>query len=145
TVIAWRVYSGRSLESRSDLWVRMDAALHDEANMQTQLGDLAAANKQTLPGRVARFQLARRPLQGGVRTLPAHARRPEAVEKLKRARDEFTQLAGEFAADPVLGAEALTNRARAEEALAGVPDPDDAAKALGDLNRAMEVYQQAVK
>ncbi len=142
TVIAWRVYSSRSLESRSDLWVKIDEALHDETGMQSKLGDLAAANKGTLPGRVARFQLARRHLQEGVRTLPADAFRTEAVDKLKKARDEFTQLAGEFADDPILGPEALMNRARAEEALAGVPDPADAANALGDLHRARAAYEQ---
>src|SRR5262245_62095660 len=53
TVFVWRVYSSRSLESRSDLWVKIDEALHDETGMQAKLGDLAAANKRSTAGRVA--------------------------------------------------------------------------------------------
>lgn len=144
TALVWWYYSSSAVEKRSHLWTQMDAALQDERETRNKLGDLAREHRSTLPGRVARFLLARQDLQEGVRSLPADTVRKEAIEKLTKARDEFAQLATEFADDPILGAEALMNRARAEEALAGVPNPEDATKGLGDLNRAFEAYRDVV-
>lgn len=144
TALVWWIYSGRSAEQRSHLWTQMDAALQDERETRTKLGDLAREHRRTLPGRVARFLLARQDLQEGVRALPADAARKDAIEKLTKARGEFAQLATECADDPVLGPEALMNRARAEEALAGVPNPEAPTKGLGDLDRAFEAYRDLV-
>lgn len=144
TVFVWRMYSRSATETRAALWSSMGAALQDDAGLQGKLSELADSNKRTIPGRVARFQLARRNLQDGVRQLPVEPFRKEAVAKLTRARDEFAQLAGETAGDAILGAEALMGQARAEEALACVPDPEDASKPLGDLDKAQKAYEQVV-
>ncbi len=144
TFIVWRIYSRSATESREKLWGDMGAALQDDAALQGKLSELAKDNPRTIPGRVARLQLARRNLQDGVRQLPVEPFRKEAVAKLTAARDEFAKLASETAGDPLLGAEALMGQARAEETLAAVPDPDDASKPLGDLEKAQKAYDQVV-
>ena len=144
TYIVWRVYSRSATETRAALWSSMNAALQDDAGLQGKLSELAKDNPRTIPGRVARLQLARRHLQDGVRQLPVEPFRKEAVAKLIQARDEFAQLASETAGDSLLGAEALMGQARAEEALASVPNPDDASKPLGDLDKAQKAYEQVV-
>jgi hypothetical protein len=146
TVLVWRIYAGRAVDSRSELWTQIDAALHDdERGMQSKLKQLASEHARTLPGRVARFQVARLNLQDGIRKLPGGPFRLEATDKLIKARDEFARLAGECIDDPVLGAEALMSQARAEEALVGAPYQDDSSKSHGDLDRALEAYRVLVK
>lgn len=145
TFIVWRVYSTKAMEDRSGMWVRMDEALHDETGMQGKLRDLAANHRRTLPGRIARFQIARRNLQDGVRMLPSEMLRDEAVKKLEGARTEYAELAGETGDDAVLGAEALMGRARAEEALAGVPQAEDPKQGRGDLKAALDAYRAVEK
>ena len=145
TFIVWRVYSSKATEERSGLWVRMDDALREEAGAQGKLRDLATNHRRTLPGRIARFQIARRDLQDGVRNLPSEMLREDAVKRLESARTEFAELAGETGDDPLLGAEALMSRARAEEALAGVPKADDPTQGRGDLQAALEAYRAVEK
>lgn len=140
TLAAWRYYANESYTTRSALWTRLESA----GTGLPELDQLAKAQPETMPSRVARVQLARVRLQRGLQNLYAEldTERAVAVENVEKARALYEQLARECSDVPLLAQEALMGEAKGEEALAGVPKADNPQEGRGDLNRAMELYQK---
>ncbi|MBV9126228.1 MAG: hypothetical protein JO112_23000, partial [Planctomycetes bacterium] len=144
-VVGWFFASGVG-SSRSDVWVRLNSANDPQA-----LGEIARTNGGTMPALVARFQRARLLLQQGLNNLfPDQIQKPEAqadqrdqaIKDLEEVRSTYEVLAAECRNDPLLSQEAWLGNAKAEEALAGVPQANDPQKKRGDLGKAINLYQK---
>jgi hypothetical protein len=111
-----------------------------------QLEQIADNNPGTIAGRTARFEVARIMYQEGLRDLASADQRDSKdaspIVKLIKARTLYLELAEQVKDNPVLTQEALMWAARAEEALAGSPDPDTPGQPAGSIDRAIEYYQK---
>ena len=120
----------------------------DFAQPGLDLADYAAKNKESVVGRVARLERARR-LFGpdGVATLAGsdRAARLKGIENIVAARDEFVKLAKEFAGDKTLSATCLSDAAEAELALVGIPKDAASPENLGTVAGATNYLAEAVK
>jgi hypothetical protein len=140
TIVAWYVAGMNS--NRSPLWVRFEK---DSADRDLEgLRSLANTNPGTLPARAARFQRARISLQEGLANLYS-GQREAAVSQVKQSRQLYTDLAQECTDDPILAPQALMGAAKAEEALAGIPNGDDSGESLGSIDKALEYYHRLAK
>jgi hypothetical protein len=142
TLGVWRYAASATYSQRSALWVSVDTASHNPENGIRQLANIGKEIPGSLAGRTARFELARIRLEQGQTSLTAFVQRAGAVESVEEARRLYGQLVNECADSPLLTQEAMMGVAKAEESLAGVADPKDPEKKLGDLGRALEDYQQ---
>lgn len=136
-IFAWRYYADATFKTRSSLWGEVQVA-HENS----QLEQIAEANRGTPAARTAKAQLARGWLQDGLGKLGSEILRPTAVENVEKARKAYDELLKEAADDLPLQREALLALAKAEEALVGVPKKDNAAEERGSLDKAAELYQQ---
>jgi hypothetical protein len=144
-VVAWQLYRSSSASVTSSLWLQFNDATHDAAQGDALLNDLDKKYAGTAAGRAARFQVARRKFMMGQENLDSSFDREEAIKNLKSARDLYAQLGKESSDEPLLIQEALMAVAKADEALAAVPDPDKAGEMCGSLDRALEAYQELAK
>jgi hypothetical protein len=140
TYAVWQYAMVAGSSGRSAEWTSLDAAMQGGED-GSQLGKLANENAGTIPGRTARFVLARLKFKDGQDKLSS-IDRTRAIESLVEARKEYEKLAGESADAPLLEQEALLAVAKAEEMLASSPDPDNPGKMLGSLDRALEFYRR---
>lgn len=133
-----------SYTDTSKLWTQLDAAKNTK-----ELEELAATSSGTIPGRTARFELARIFLADGVQNLGSSLKLPDspltahesAVEKLEQARNLYGELANEVRNETLLTQEAMMGMAKAEESLCGSAKADDPKEQRGTLERALELYQ----
>jgi hypothetical protein len=150
TFIIWEYAARSSQGSSSALWARVDIALHSPQegtgqldNAAKQLDNVAKENPGTIPGRAARFEMARLQFERGQTNLTSFddIRRTAAAASLKHAQALYQQLAKECADAPLLAQEAMMGRAKAEEALVSVSNTEKPDEKLGDLDRALEYYR----
>ncbi len=157
TFAVWQYAARATVSERSDLWTRVDEATHDPAG-PVKLQAIETLNPGTLPARAARFLRARWNLQQGVESLAGdeHVR---ALPLLSEARTLYTELVAHLVDNPLLAQEALLGRATAEESLAAIVEPADAAgtsttdgselskeeKRAGSLDKALEYYLELAK
>jgi hypothetical protein len=149
TFIIWEYAARSSQGSRSALWARVDIALHNPQegtgqldNAAKQLDNVAKENPGTIPGRAARFEIARLQFERSQTYLTSSdMRRTDAAANLKHAQALYQQLAKECADAPLLAQEAMMGVAKAEEALVSVSNAEKPDEKLGDLDRALEYYQ----
>ena len=136
----WLYLQNANRKASSRIWA-------DYAQPGVDLADYAAKNRDTVAGRVARLERARR-LFGpeGVATFAGSDReaRKKGVENVAAARDEFAKLAGEFA-DKTLAATCRAEAAEAELALVGVPKDKTSAENLGTVAAAIDQLASATK
>lgn len=151
TVILWFWFS-RPSEVSSQQWSKLEAdsynqpedyfSENNEGRVLQDLADIARNHPKTVPGRTARFQKARYLLPIGLKNL-ASPFRSEAYRQLRETRDEYEKLAGECGDNPVLMQEAYLGAGKAEEALTGAPDENDATKYIGNVDKAKEFFRKA--
>jgi len=146
TFTIWKLYASAKVTEYSSLWVSIDKAdsTPNPAETVLEFQKVADQHRGTSPGRVARFQLARIELEGGLQNL-ASEQRPDAIKSILEARKQYEQLARECTDAPLLKQEALMCVAKSEEALAAVPNPDDPGQTYGSLERALDYYQQLAR
>lgn len=118
----------------------------------TQVGSDAAnfaeVNKGTVAGRVARLDLARALLgEKGIATLGRNdtAVRNQGITNIEKAREQFLELAKEFAGDKTLSAACTLEAAEAELALVGIPKDATTTEPRGTVLRAAELTREAAK
>jgi tetratricopeptide (TPR) repeat protein len=116
--MVWMFLARSREESESTRWLRWDN-LGSPAQLTAFLDDKDA--QEHLPGRLARFEEARRLLLEGTRGLGS-ANRTQATTDLKKAAELYDQLTGECTDRPLLHQQALMGAARAHESL-GEYDP----------------------
>ena len=134
----WWFFARESRRADSHRWTELEQ-LTNLAGLKKYAED----NPNTVPGRVARLEEARRQFgASGIGMMARRDDRAEGIKNVEAARAEFVKLAGEFSRDAVLRAECLAKAAEAELALVGVPKQGsqdfrgtvaDAAKYLRDL------------
>ncbi len=137
----WQYMASASQSRNVALWTQIDAATHDP---REGLGPLESIGRQygnTLPGRTARFQVARLQFQRGQADLTSR-RNEEAAKTLQEARDLYRRLTDECADAPLLAQEAMMSVAKADESLAGIDTPGAPEK---DLKQALQEYQRLAK
>lgn len=142
----WKIYSGVKLSEASTQWVTLDHV--DQVVKSTaaleQYETLARDQRGTVVGRTAQFQMARMLLAEGLQNLAADPK--QAATKVVKARERYAELTKLCADAPLLLQEAMMARAKAEEALIGVPDPEDKSKtSLGSLDQALKYYEALAK
>ena len=142
TLGVWRIAAWSTQSNMSALWRSVDEATHNPDEGRRQLDNIGKQNPGTLPGRAARFELARMQFEEGQTGLTSMFRRTQAIASLKGARDLYGKLAKECADAPLLAQEALMGVAKAEESLVGIADPENLEEKLGSLDRAVEDYRQ---
>lgn len=135
--LLWNYYSEASIKNRSSQWQEFDQAV---SNAQLELTMDAA--KGTTTARAAKAQLARGKLQEGLRKLGSDTGRKDAIDLISSSRSLYQDLLKEVGDDQVLARECLLSLAKAEESLIGIPKSDNAQEMLGDIDRALEHYQQ---
>jgi hypothetical protein len=139
TYLFWQIAASATQSNYSALWARVDAATHkDRLEGATELREIVRENAATLPGRTARFAIARELFKQGQEHLTASERKG-AAEPIKSARLLYEELAGQCADSPLLLQEALMGIAKADEALVGITTPDDPKK---DLEKALASYRR---
>jgi tetratricopeptide (TPR) repeat protein len=135
---AWRYYSETQEIKRSTVWKQIEQATNVE-----ELQGIVEANRGTTVGRAAKAELARVLLNDGLNNLPTEIKREKAIADIDRARGLYTELIQESKGDVVLQPEAMVAAAKAEEALIAIPKKDNASESRGNLDKALELYEQA--
>ncbi|MGL6075587.1 MAG: hypothetical protein ACRC8S_15645 [Fimbriiglobus sp.] len=110
--------------------------------------EAAKVYKDSMPGRVARLEIAREQLgPKGIGKLNASSREDQnkAVTSIETAREEFLKLAGEFKNDKALQVTCHTLAADAELALVGIPKDANSPDHRGQVKTAVELYTKAAK
>ncbi|MGE3806104.1 MAG: tol-pal system YbgF family protein [Gemmataceae bacterium] len=151
TYLAWQVTMART--DRTNQWTRLDEDLVGQIAMNSPENETGVLVREfdrvsneapyTLAGRTARFQRARLLLSTGMTRLyaasPGETSAP--AKDLEKARDLFRELVNQTRDEPILTQEAMMGAAQAEEALVGVPNPEDVEKAIGNLDHALADYR----
>lgn len=155
TIILWRYGVYASLGHYSALWSEVDNASRDPQNGPSKLVQIGDENRGTLPGRTARFEVARLYLQSGQAGIRAVWERNDAVKRIYQALRLYRKLVKDCLDSPLLTQEAMMGIAQAEESLVSIPtktvlakdtdtpDPDD--PQAFDLQRALASYEQLAK
>jgi hypothetical protein len=127
---------------------RADSARWTELEQLSGLASLdkyAEANPNTVSGRVARLEEARRKFgPNGVAKMARRDDRADGIKAVEEARAEFVKLAGEFSGDAVMKAECLAKAAEAELALVGVPK-DGSQDFRGTVGEATKFLRELAK
>jgi hypothetical protein len=141
TLILWQ-YGAHANQSRySVLWTQVDVAGRDWERGPTYLKDISDDSRGSLPGRSARFQLARFQFSEGQKGIRSFLERTRAVEDLKFARSNYAKLMDDCLDAPLLAQEAMMGVAQAEESLVGVPKSSDSSEVFA-LDQALGSYQK---
>jgi len=145
----WYYFANSTKAERSAQWAQLDQATStalaagDRQAFLEQLSQIAKEGQGTVPGRAARFQLARFLLQQGLQDQFSQVpSRENAIGSVEEARDLYRKLATECHDSPVLAQEAMMGAATAEEALIGVPQSDNAEESRGSLDQAIADYEK---
>ncbi len=139
--LVWFLLS-ENKKAASQLWASLDMAT------PSQLEELAEKSANTPAGQVARLEQARTLLgPEGIGKLNAGDREPQikGVANIEKARDLFTQLAGDFAKDKTLQATCFAEAAQAELALVGIPKSANGSDSLGTVKAAADLYIRAAQ
>jgi hypothetical protein len=110
--------------------------------------EAAKVYKDTMPGRVARLEIAREQLgPKGIGKLnsPKREEQIQAVTSIETAREELLKLAGEFKNDKALQVTCYTLAADAELALVGIPKDATSPDHRGQVKAAAELCTKAAK
>ncbi len=113
-----------------------------------KLSEFAKTHANTLPGKVARLQIARQQLGPlGVNQLSNinPDTRGKAIKSIEDAREEFTKLADDFGNDLALKAQAIDGAAHAELALVGIPKEGKSLQSAdfrGTVDKAAELFRK---
>jgi hypothetical protein len=137
TVGIWMMARNAAVARAGAQWREFENEVHNPDGLRI----LAERTPGSVPGRAARFQRARLLVPDGLRTL-CGPDRDGGVKRLVQGRNLYVELTRQSTDVPLLQQEALYWSAVAEEALVGVPNPDDAGKMLGSLDRALTRYKQ---
>lgn len=132
-VFVWTVVQTQSLNTSSDLWEQwygLDSA--------SGLESFAKDHGNSVQGRLARFQMARLDLAGGIADLGTPALRSEALERVRKAAELYESLINESAGQPLLQQEALLNSGKAYETL------EDTAKAKSSYQRLARDFPKSI-
>jgi hypothetical protein len=135
--VIWRYFAGATANTRASQWVDFEQAVE-----LSQLEGIAESNRNTPIGRTAQAQIARQSLQEGLDRLGSPLTRSAAAAQIEKSRDLYSQIAKDTATDPILLREALLSAAKAEESLVGIPKTDNPTETRGNLDRALEWYQE---
>jgi hypothetical protein len=134
TYALWQYSEWASQGRRSEQWMVLSGAVHDFREGNEKLSKLAVSQRGTIPGRTARFEVARLDLQQGEEEL--RLSRSEGIKNLVEARKLYKELSGECVDCPILAQEALMGIAKAEESLIGISYPIDQKEFLTNLPQA---------
>ena len=137
--LVWFLLSANN-KAASQQWASLDMAT------PSQLEELAEKSANTAPGQVARLEQARTLLGSeGIGKLTAADREAQnrGIANIEKARDLFTQLAGDFAKDKTLQATCFAEAAQAELALVGIPKSANGTDSLGTVKAAAALYTRA--
>jgi hypothetical protein len=145
TYAIWQYTATAGQNERSEQWLELSTSLRDLSGGEKSLATLADSATGTIPGRTARFEVARMELQLGQQNLRSAVNRTDAVKNIQLAQKRYDELSKICVDNPLLTQEALMGVASAEESLIGVPDPDQPDKICGSLDRAVQYYQRLVK
>jgi hypothetical protein len=141
TLVLWQ-YGAHANQSRySALWTQVDVAGRDWERGPTYLARISDDSRGSLPGRSARFELARLQFSGGQKGIRSFLERTRAIEDLKFARSNYAKLVDDCLDAPLLAQEAMMGVAQAEESLVGVPKSNDSSEVF-DLGQALGSYQK---
>ena len=135
--IGWRYYSRTTLMGQSAVWSTLDNAGSVEA-----LEAIIKDNKNSMPGRVARFHKTRFEMQDAMSRIagPSYEDRAKAADALESVRDSYRELSKESVKEQPLAEEALMGLAKAEETLAAIPKADNDKEMRGSLDQAKLYY-----
>jgi hypothetical protein len=137
-VFAWRYYASESQKNRAEVWRQIE-----QATTEKEFEKIIEENRGTEVARVAKAELARISFsEGGLNKLCSEIQRKDGIVGIQKARDLYDQLVKEAADDKQLLRESMLSRAKAEEALVGIPKEDNPAESRGSLDKALELYQE---
>ncbi|MCU0721563.1 MAG: hypothetical protein MUC83_17765 [Pirellula sp.] len=140
--LVYSVMASSSQRAASQLWTEL------ERLPNADLEKFGIEHRNTVPGRIARLEDARRKLgpDGVLQFNNRDAeRRAKAILSVEQARDEFAKLADEFGTDLVLRAESLKNAAEAELALVGVRKVGTTEEFYGSVPKAIDYLKKFVQ
>lgn len=145
-VFAWRYYANETQKNQAEVWRRIELASTEEKDGKTitvedKLEEIIAENRGTEVGRVAKAELARVSFADGLNKLCSDIQRKSGIVAVEKARDLYEQLIKEAADDKQVQRESMLARAKAEEALVGIPKNDNPSESRGSLDKALELYQ----
>lgn len=133
----WWFFARESRRADSHRWTELE-----QLTNLSGLDKYAEANPNTVPGRVARLEEARRRFgPNGVAKMARRDGRADGIKGVEEARAEFVKLAGEFSRDVVMKAECLAKAAEAELALVGVPK-DGSSDFRGNVGDAVKYLRE---
>jgi hypothetical protein len=136
-VFAWRYYASESQKNRATLWRQIE-----QATTEKELEQIIEGNRGTEVARVAKAQLARISMSDGLDKLCSEFQRKDAIISIQKARDLLDQIIKDSGDDKQLLREAMLSRAKAEEALVGIPKVDNSSETCGSLETALALYQE---
>ncbi len=140
-IIAWRFYSDSAAKAQAAIWPQIEA----NATSTSDLKSIVESNRGTNAGRIAKVQLARLELNGGLNKVCSSFTRNEGIADVEDARKLYTELITEAKGDAELVREAMLGAAKAEESLVGIPKADAPSESRGSLDKALELYEQTAK
>jgi hypothetical protein len=140
SVVVWQIYASATQSDHSELWLRLDAAIHDSHRGATEreLAIVIQDGRGTFAARAARFDQARLKFEEGLSPFSAF-QRAESAKAINEARQIYEELIGQCADQPILAQEAMMGVAKADESLIGIAAPIDIKK---DLNKALASYKR---
>ena len=112
--LVWYYFWKSKEESTSRLWLRWDG-ITTEQELQSFADDKDIQG--TPQARLARFQLARRKLVEGTRTLGSAFDREPSIKSIREASKLYEELADQVTDNPLMQQEALLGAAKAQECL----------------------------
>ncbi|MCS6864551.1 MAG: hypothetical protein RMJ56_15930 [Gemmataceae bacterium] len=130
----WLYYERKGAASAK--WAEWDAL-----SSLSELNEYAENNSDTLQGRLARLEIARRQLgEDGIALLssPDPATRQSAIANIEKAREAFSKLVDEFSDNSIAKVECLMACAKAEAILIGMPKEGQLEQFRGDPAKAIE-------
>jgi hypothetical protein len=151
TIILWQYGAHASLAHYSALWTEEDSALRNPNSGLSSLIRIGDENRGTMPGRSARFQVARTYLQDGQNGIRSVLTRNDAAKYLYQARRLHKKLVKDCLDAPLLAQEAMMGVAQAEESLGSIPitavtdHPDADDPEVFSLQAALASYQELAK
>src|SRR5262249_911839 len=135
-------YSRSTTEKLSDLWTAVDHSTDLD-----ELKKIASEQKNTMPGRIARFNIARVMMQEALGRLASTLsdERVKAAHDLEEATKTYSESPQDWGFPQLLIQEALLAEAKAEETLYGVPKESDQTVMRGSLDQALRLYSELAK
>lgn len=140
--IGWRQYANTTAKTRSASWEAFELA-----DSPPKLESVVQEYPETTAARMANFNLSRVQMQDAMTRVagPIRAENTQAADMLEKVKKRYLDLAKDSADEPSLVQEALTNAAKIEETLCGLPKEADKSQPRGSLDAAVKLYDELAK